>query len=33
MQAPISKFVRTLAEPAAKVTRAVKAVGDAKQAA
>lgn len=33
MQAPISKFVRTLAEPAAKVTRAVKAVGDAKQSA
>jgi len=33
MKAPISKFVRTLAEPAAKVTRAVKAVGDAKQAA
>ena len=28
MLAPISKFVRTLAEPAAKVTRAVKAVGD-----
>lgn len=32
MLAPISQFVRTLAEPAAKVTRAVKAVGDAKQA-
>ncbi|NKF22726.1 50S ribosomal protein L10 [Solimonas marina] len=31
LQAPISKFVRTLAEPAAKVTRAVKAVGDSKQ--
>lgn len=30
IQAPISKFVRTLAEPAAKVTRAVKAVADAK---
>ena len=28
MLAPISQFVRTLAEPAAKVTRAVKAVGD-----
>ena len=33
MKAPIEKFVRTLAEPAAKVTRAVKAVGDAKQPA
>ncbi len=32
LQAPVTKFVRTLAEPAAKVTRAVKAVGDAKQA-
>ncbi|NGY07040.1 50S ribosomal protein L10 [Solimonas terrae] len=30
IQAPITKFVRTLAEPAAKVTRAVKAVADAK---
>lgn len=30
IQAPIIKFVRTLAEPAAKVTRAVKAVADAK---
>lgn len=28
MKAPISKFVRTLVEPAAKVTRAVKAVAD-----
>lgn len=28
MKAPIGKFVRTLAEPAAKVTRAVKAVAD-----
>lgn len=33
MNAPITKFVRTLAEPAAKVTRAVKAVGDKQQAA
>lgn len=32
MKAPVEKFVRTLAEPAAKVTRAVKAVAD-KQAA
>lgn len=32
IKAPIEKFVRTLAEPAAKVTRAVKAVAD-KQAA
>lgn len=33
MKAPIEKFVRTLAEPAAKVTRAVKAVADKQQAA
>jgi large subunit ribosomal protein L10 len=33
MQAPISKFVRTLAEPTAKFVRTVKAVGDQKQAA
>ena len=33
MLAPISKFVRTLAEPAAKVTRAVKAVGDSRSTA
>lgn len=32
MKAPIEKFVRTLAEPAAKVTRAVKAVADQKAA-
>jgi large subunit ribosomal protein L10 len=32
MKAPISKFVRTLAEPAAKVTRAVKALGDKQNA-
>ncbi|MBU0790353.1 MAG: 50S ribosomal protein L10 [Burkholderiaceae bacterium] len=30
LNAPISTFVRTLAEPAAKVTRAVKAVADAR---
>lgn len=30
LNAPISTFVRTLAEPAAKVTRAVKAVADSK---
>lgn len=33
MKAPVEKFVRTLAEPAAKVTRAVKAVADKQQAA
>jgi large subunit ribosomal protein L10 len=33
MKAPIEKFVRTLAEPAAKVTRAVAAVRDQKQGA
>ena len=33
MQAPISKFVRTLAEPHAKLTRTVAAVRDQKQAA
>jgi large subunit ribosomal protein L10 len=33
MKAPVSKFVRTLAEPTAKFVRTVKAVGDAKQAA
>lgn len=33
LQAPISKLVRTLAEPAAKVTRAVAAVRDQKEAA
>jgi large subunit ribosomal protein L10 len=33
MKAPIEKFVRTLAEPAAKVARAVAAVRDQKQAA
>ena len=32
MKAPIEKLVRTLIEPAAMVTRAVKAVGDQKQA-
>lgn len=32
MQAPISKFVRTLAEPAAKFVRTVQAVADAKAA-
>lgn len=32
MKAPIEKFVRTLAEPAAKVTRAVKAVADKQSA-
>lgn len=32
MKAPVEKFVRTLAEPAAKVTRAVKAVADQKAA-
>jgi large subunit ribosomal protein L10 len=31
MQAPITKFVRTLAEPAAMVARAVAAVRDSKQ--
>ncbi|MDN5873050.1 MAG: 50S ribosomal protein L10 [Sinobacteraceae bacterium] len=31
MQGPITQFVRTLAEPAAKVTRTVQAVADAKQ--
>ena len=30
LNAPISTFVRTLAEPAAKVTRAVKAVADSR---
>lgn len=33
LQAPISKLVRTMAEPAAKVTRAVAAVRDQKEAA
>ena len=33
MKAPISKFVRTLAEPAAKLARTVAAVRDQKQAA
>jgi large subunit ribosomal protein L10 len=33
MQAPITQFVRTLKEPTAKFVRAVKAVGDQKQAA
>lgn len=33
MQAPIGKFVRTLAEPHAKLTRTVAAVRDQKQAA
>jgi len=33
MLAPMSKFVRTLAEPTAKFVRTVKAVGDAKQPA
>jgi len=33
MQAPISKFVRTLAEPHAKLTRTVAAIRDQKQAA
>ena len=31
MKAPVSKFVRTLAEPTAKFVRTVKAVADAKQ--
>lgn len=30
LKAPVSTFVRTLAEPAAKVTRAIKAVADAR---
>jgi large subunit ribosomal protein L10 len=33
MKAPIEKFVRTLAEPHAKMVRTVAAVRDAKQAA
>lgn len=33
MKAPIEKFVRTLAEPPAKLARAIAAVRDAKQAA
>ena len=33
MKAPVSKFVRTLAEPTAKFVRTVKAVADAQQAA
>ena len=33
MKAPVSKFVRTLAEPTAKFVRTVKAVADQKQAA
>lgn len=33
MQAPIAKFVRTVAEPTAKFVRTVKAVADQKQAA
>jgi len=33
MQAPITKLVRTLAEPAAKLARALAAVSDSKQAA
>lgn len=33
MKAPVSKFVRTLAEPTAKFVRTVKAVGEAKEAA
>jgi len=33
MKAPISKFVRTLAEPTAKFVRTVQAVADTKQAA
>lgn len=33
MTAPITKFVRTLAEPHAKLTRTIAAVGDSKQAA
>lgn len=33
MKAPVEKFVRTLAEPHAKLTRTVAAVRDAKQAA
>jgi large subunit ribosomal protein L10 len=33
MKAPISKFVRTLAEPTAKFVRTVKAVADKQQAA
>lgn len=33
MQAPITKFVRTLAEPQAKLVRTIAAVRDAKQAA
>lgn len=33
MKAPVGKFVRTLAEPAAKFVRTAKAVADARQAA
>jgi large subunit ribosomal protein L10 len=33
MKAPIEKFVRTLAEPHAKLTRTVAAIRDQKQAA
>ena len=33
MKAPIEKFVRTLAEPCAKLTRAIAAVGDKKNTA
>jgi large subunit ribosomal protein L10 len=33
MQAPIAKFVRTVAEPTAKFVRTVQAVADSKQAA
>jgi len=33
MKAPVSKFVRTLAEPTAKFVRTVQAVADQKQAA
>jgi large subunit ribosomal protein L10 len=33
MKAPIEKFVRTLAEPHAKLARTLAAVRDAKQAA
>ena len=32
MQAPIAKFVRTLAEPTAKMVRTVQAVADKKAA-
>ena len=33
MQAPVTKFVRTLQEPVSQVVRVISAVGDGKQAA